>query len=85
MLLKFKDGARDVLTTAWTAVSANKGNAVDIAYLWGADGLSLFQSATGTSRYLASGSFRAFNHYVEDCASKGKTIDLTIDWARRFG
>lgn len=42
-------GGWEVVTASWTA-AAKPGRAVEIAYVWGADGVSFFQSATGVER-----------------------------------
>lgn len=47
--LIFEDRGWTVATASWTA-AAKRHDEVEIAYLWGADSISWFQSATGVSR-----------------------------------
>ena len=48
-ILAFKDAqGYEVVTAAWSACV--KDDEIDVAYLWGADGISWFDSATGVCR-----------------------------------
>lgn len=48
MMLKFEHEGCIVITNSWTA--SFKNGYVDIAYLWGADAISWFDSATSVRR-----------------------------------
>lgn len=49
MLLAFWHEGYEVITSAWT-VAAKKDGGIEIAYLWGADGVSVFFGATSVRR-----------------------------------
>lgn len=70
IMLIFRVGGYEVATTSWTA-SAKNGSGVDIAYLWGADGVSFFDSATSTRRV-------AYDISMSDLLARkrGNVIDL---------
>jgi hypothetical protein len=69
-ILVFKDRGDEVATTVWTACA--KGERVDLAYLWGADGISWAPTATGTTRVAINLSLKNFLNRL----SKG---DLVVD------
>jgi hypothetical protein len=52
-------GGWEVVTAAWTA-AAKPGRVVEIAYVWGADGISFFQSATGVERVTLNIDMQSF-------------------------
>jgi hypothetical protein len=62
----------EVLTSAWTA-AAKPDRRVELVYVWGPDGISLFQSATGTERITLNLSMPDFLSLVE---RSGEIVDL---------
>lgn len=63
----------DVLTSSWTAAS-DDGKSVELCYQLGADGVSLFSSATGIRRVTLPMTMREFWRVI---ASHGSIVDLT--------
>lgn len=48
--LIFEDRGWTVVTSAWTVASKKDSGRTELIYLWGPDGVSFFESATGTAR-----------------------------------
>lgn len=60
MKLWIKDGDWQIITTSWTAASKNN-HSTEIAYLWGADQISVFSGATGVARLTLDVPFDLFS------------------------
>jgi hypothetical protein len=52
-VLLFNHEGWEVATAAWS-LGAKKGDAVTVVYQWGPDGLSWFDSATGTRHVIVN-------------------------------
>lgn len=70
--LIFNDRGWTVVTNAWTAASKSPGRTT-IAYTWGADGISFFDSATGTAKIEFEMDITAFINAV---VSARNVLDL---------
>ena len=67
-----RDRGWEVMTSAWTA--ASKSAQLEIAYVWGADGISWFDSSTGVSRVTLNISMQGLTERVESWGSS--LVDL---------
>lgn len=69
-VLHFHDGSDEILTSAWSARPTRKGT--EIAFVWGASGISVFASATGVYRADLSVPFSDFVQLVR----RGGVVEL---------
>jgi hypothetical protein len=65
--LIFTDGGFKVATAAWSVSTFNEKN-IKIAYVWGADGLSMWPGATGTSKVKINLPFDGFLELIRQNA-----------------
>lgn len=75
-VLHFYDGHDEILTSAWTARPS--GGGTEVAFVWGASGISFFESATGVFRTDLDIPFADFARMV----GRGGVVDL-MHWSRR--
>ena len=71
-VLLFNDRGWDIATAAWS-VGAKPGKQVSLCYQWGADGISIFDSATGISKMTLPMTMAQFSAAI---ASGGSFVDL---------
>ncbi len=74
-VLHFHDGSDEILTSSWTARPTKRGT--EIAFTWGASGISFFDSATGVYRAELSISFSKFAQLV----GRGGIVNL-MHWSK---
>ena len=72
-ILIFMDGGFRVATAAWSVSSFNDKD-VKIAYVWGADGISIWPGATGTSKVKLKLPFDKFLELIR----QDTIVDLRI-------
>ena len=75
-VLLFVDRGWTVATAAWTAASKDPKK-TEICYTWGSDGISFFDSATGTSRIELDMPFAEFLRRVQMAPSNNGIVNLT--------
>ncbi|WP_029606139.1 hypothetical protein [Kozakia baliensis] len=68
--LTFEDRGWNVVTSVWT-VGAKEPDRISICYMWGSDGISFFDSATGTARVEFLISFSDFMRRVREAGPDG--------------
>lgn len=68
MILTFKDRGWDVLTQSWT-VATNRPNSIEIAYLWGDDGVGWTSNATGVSRASFNMTLEQFKRHLNQAVN----------------
>jgi len=74
-VLHFHDGTDEILTSAWTARPTRQGT--EVAFVWGASGISFFSGATSVYRADLTISFSDFAQLI----GRGGIVDL-MQWCR---